>query len=184
MLGFVKMTLRIAAAALLAVLTPSLAVALPGQSVAAFTPWAKSNTALHGLARMTNQMTGSPYYHATFHAGGLAGAFTADVDDRERISDEIVGLETSNESYDILKHLDTAAQLLAAVYGLTVPADFTGSSKVGTWTMYGERSATAIYRGKIYAYELRQSYVKLIPLASIDAEVKSVEGCVHQECGD
>jgi hypothetical protein len=174
---------RICAASLLA-LVPAIAVASPGQTVAQFASWAKANPALHDLQKKMSEMSAMPYYSATFKAGSVAGTFLANVGGDSKIVDESVAVAGSSQSYDILKHLDTASAMLATVYGANVDGDFKSSSKVGSWTLFHETSPTALYRGKLYGYELAFAFVKLIPLWMVDSEAKNLAMCVKMECGD
>lgn len=162
---------------------PALACAMLGQTASGFVAWANGNPALHGLAKKTGDMSGLPYYTATFRAGAIDGTFLANVGESGRIDDESVALVTG-QSYDILKHLDTASSLLTAVYGAAVATDFKTATKVGSWTLRLEPQATALYGGKLYGYELAFHFVKLIPVAKVAGEAKYLASCVTRECGD
>jgi hypothetical protein len=174
----------ISSTALLLALAPAVAAAMPGQTMPQLAAWAKANPALHGLQKKTGDMSGLPYYTATFHAGSFAGTFMSNVGEDQKILDESVAVQTSNDSYDILKHTDAAGLMLATVYGADLAGDFKNAKTVGTWTLFGETSPTSLYRGKLYGYELAHAFVKLIPLAMVDNEAKILAGCVKQECGD
>jgi len=174
-----------AAVALFAVLVQARALAIPGTSIGQFQAWVKANPALHGLSKQqTNQMTGQPYYTATFHAGSTAGNFLANIGDNNAISDESVAVDTSSESYDILKHVDVAFAMLNAVYGSAVAGDFKSANQVGRWTLQGQTHATALYRGSLYGYEAIALSVQLIPLSKVDAERKRLADCAKTDCGD
>jgi hypothetical protein len=164
-------------------LAPALAIAMPGQTVAQFTAWANGNSALHGLAKKTGEMSGLPYYTASFHAGSTAGTFLANVGEHDAIIDESVAV-TTTQAYDILKHRDTASTMLTAVYGPGVSDDFAAAAKVGSWTLKDQTQQTALYRGKLYGYEVAFAWVKLIPVAGVAGEAKNLAACVTQECGD
>lgn len=173
----------VAAAILAAALVQAPALAIPGTSVAQFQAWAKANPALHKLSKqLTNQDTGQPYFTATFQAGSTAGQFQADVGDDGKISSESVGVDTSDESYDILKHLDLASNMIGAVYGTAAADDFKNAALVGRWKLQGFTHATAFYRGKLYGYEASLFSVQLIPASKIDAEAKRLMGCVKSNC--
>jgi hypothetical protein len=174
---------QICAASLLALL-PSVAVASPGQTVAQFTSWVKANPALQGLQKKMSDMSGAPYYSATFKAGTVAGNFLANISDGGKVLDESVAVANASETYDILKHFDTAAAMLSTVYGADVAGDFKSATKVGAWTLYQQTQQTALYRGKLYGYEPAFVFVKLIPLSMVDNEAKTLASCVKTECGD
>jgi hypothetical protein len=176
--------LRTFLAALLLAATPTLAGATPGQSVAQFQAWAKANPALHSLSKKTDEMSGAPYFSATFHAGSTAGNFMASIDDGGNVASESVAVDGTPGNYDILKHLDLANQLLQTVYGGNVGGDFAQAKVVGRWTEFGENGPTVLYRGSLYGYEAAHSFVKLIQLAAIAAEAKQLQLCSKQECGD
>ena len=173
---------QICAASLLA-LVPAIAVASPGQTLAQFTSWAKANPALQGLQKKMSEMSGEPYYSATFKAGSVTGNFLANIGE-SKVVDESVAVANASDSYDILKHFDTAAALLAAVYGANVAGDFKGATKVGSWTLYKQTQQTALYRGKLFGYEPAYAFVKLIPLSMVDNEAKTLASCAKTECGD
>lgn len=161
------------------------ALASPGQTVAEFQSWAKANPALHGLSKQQlNQDTGQPYYSATFQAGATPGTFLANIGADGKVADESVGVDTPNEAYDILKHVDTAAALVDAVYGPGLANDFKTATHVGQWSLKGRTHATALVRGKIYGYEIAFHFVQLIPLSRIDAEAKRLASCAATECDD
>jgi hypothetical protein len=174
---------QICAAALLA-LVPAMAAASPGQTVAQFTGWAKANSALHDLQKKTGEMSGQPYYTATFQVGSVTGNFMANIGGDLKVLDESVAVANSSQSYDILKHLDTASALLSAVYGANVAGDFKGAAKVGSWTLHGQSQQTALYRGKLFGYEPAFAFVKVIALSMVDDEAKTLASCVNTECGD
>jgi len=175
----------VSAAALAIVLVQRPALSLPGQTIAQFQAWAKVNPALHGLSKQQmNQMTAQPYFTATFHAGSTPGNFLANVGDDNKVSDESVAVDTSSETYDILKHLDTAMALVGAVYGANVANDFKTATQVGRWTLYGQSQATVLDRGQLYGYEASYHFVQLIPPSRIDAEAKRLAGCAKTDCGD
>ena len=179
-----KISFRSLCAAALLASIPVVAAAMPGQTVAQFMTWAKANPALHGLQKKMNEMSAMDYYSATFQAGSVKGNFLANVGENSKISDESVAVDTGSQNYDILKHPEVPPALLAAVYGSDVVADFKGATKVGSWTLKNATSPTALYRGKLYGYELAFSFVKLIPVSTVDAEAKNLAACVTQECGD
>jgi hypothetical protein len=174
---------QICAASLLA-FVPAIATASPGQTMAQFAIWAKANPNLHGMKKKMSEMSAMPYYSATFQAGSVAGTFLANVGGDSKIVDESVAVANSSQSYDILKHLDTASAMLAAVYGANVAGDFNRATKIGTWTLYQQTQPTALYRGKLYGYEPAFAFVKLIPLWMVDSEAKNLATCVKMECGD
>jgi hypothetical protein len=169
--------------ALLLALIPALATAMPGQSVAQFTAWANASPALHGLTKKTGDMSGLPYYVATFHAGATAGNFLANFDESGKVQDESVAVDTG-QKYDILKHLDEASAMLTTVYGAAAAADFKAAAKVGSWTLYQQPQATALYRGKLWGYELAFGWVKMMPVGGVAGEAKNLAACVTRECGD
>lgn len=174
-----------AAAGLAIILLRAPASALPGQTIAQFQAWAKANPALHGLSKQQmNQMTAQPYFTATFQAGSTPGNFLANFGDDNKVTDESVAVNTSSDTYDILKHLDTAAALVGAVYGSNVGNDFKTATQVGRWTLYGQSQATVLYRGKLYGYEAAYHFVQLISPSRIDAEAKRLADCAKTECGD
>ena len=126
------------------------------------------------MQKKMSEMSALPYYSATFQAGSVAGTFLANVGGDSKIVDESVALANSSESYNILKHLDTASAMLAAVYGSRVAGDFKSATKVGSWTLYQETHPTALYRGKLYGYGTAFAWVKLIPLWMVDSEAKNL----------
>ena len=175
----------VAAAVLVAALAQGSALAIPGATISQFQAWAKANPALHGLSKQqTNQMTGQPYYTAKFHAGSTAGNFLANVGEDNAISDESVAVDTTSETYDILKHTDVAFAMIAAVYGSAVADDYKSANQVGRWTLKQQRGATALYRGKLYGYEAAFFSVQLIPTSKIAAESKRLAQCAKTDCGD
>ena len=95
-----------------------------------------------------------------------------------------MAVANAGDSYDILKHLDTAGSMLSTVYGANVAGDFKSATKVGSWTLYQQTQPTALYRGKLYGYEPAYAFVKLIPLSKVDNEAKTLASCVKTECGD
>ena len=137
-----------------------------------------------GCQKKMSEMSAMPYYSATFQAGTVAGTFLANVGGDSKIVDESVAVANAGESYNILKHLDTASAILAAVYGANVAGDFKGATKVGAWTLYQQTQPTALYRGKLYGYEPAFAFVKLIPLWMVDSEAKNLAMCAKMECGD
>jgi len=160
------------------------ALAIPGQTIAQFQNWARANPALHGLSKQqVNQDTGQPYFTATFQAGSTPGTFLAN-DNDGKVTDESVGVDTPDEAYDILKHMDTAAALVDAVYGSDVAHDFKTATQVGQWTLKGRTHATGLSRGKIYGYETTFHFVQLIPTSRIDAEAKRLASCAKTVCDD
>ena len=172
-----------AAAALVASLVQGPALAIPGTTISQFQVWAKANPALHRLSKQQmNQDTGQLYYTASFHARSTAGVFQADVGSDNRISDESVAVDTTNEAYDILKHRDVASAMIATVYGSNVGDDFKSATQVGQWSLYGQTHVTALYRGKLYGYEATLFSVQLMPTSKIDAESKRLAGCVKTDC--
>jgi hypothetical protein len=173
---------QICAASLLA-LVPAIAAASPGQTAAQFTTWAKANSALHDLQKKMSEMSGEPYYSATFKAGSVSGNFLANIGE-SKVVDESVAVANGGDSYNINKHLDTAAALLSAVYGADVAGDFKSATKVGAWTLYQQTQQTALYRGKLFGYEPAYAFVKVIPLSMVDNEAKTLASCVKTECGD
>jgi hypothetical protein len=175
---------RASSFAMLIVLLPGIACAMPSQTVSQFVAWAKANPALHGLVKDTNQMDATPYYKATFTAGGTAGNFTADIGEKSTVIDETVAVDTLNESYDILKHRDTASLMLSTVYGSNVAADFKDAASVGSWVLFGEHLSTALYRGKLYGYEASFASVKVIPVSNVDQEARTIKDCTTHPCGD
>jgi hypothetical protein len=179
-----KNTWRLICAASLIALVPAIAIASPGQTATQFESWAKANPALHGMQKKMSEMSALPYYSATFQAASVAGTFLANVGEGSKIVDESVAVANSSQSYDILKHPDTASALLAAVYGANVTSDFKSATKVGTWKLYQQTQQTALYRGKLYGYEAAYAFVKLIPLSMVDTEAKNLATCVKEECGD
>ena len=180
-----RFTSILAVAALAIVFVRAPALSLPGQSIAQFQAWAKANPALHGLSKQQmNEMTAQPYFSATFHAGSTPGNFLANFGDDNKATDESVAVDTPSDTYDILKHPDTAIALVNAVYGSSVANDFKTATKVGQWALYGQSHLTALYRGKFYGYEAAYHFVQLIPPSRIDAEAKRLAGCAKTECGD
>jgi hypothetical protein len=173
----------VAAATLAAALVQAPALAIPGTPVSQFQVWAKANPALHKLSKqLTNQDTGQPYFTATFQTGSTAGQFQADVADDGKISNESVAVDSSNESYDILKHLDFASSMIGAVYGTATADDFKSAAQVGRWNLQGFTHATVLYRGKLYGYEASLFSVQLLPPTKIDAEAKRLAACVKSDC--
>lgn len=159
------------------------ALAIPGTTVSQFQAWAKANPALHNVSKqLTNQDTGQPYFTAAFQAGPRSGQFQADVGDDGKIADESIAVDSPNESYDILKHLDVASTMIGAVYGSATADDFKGATQVGRWKLLGYTHATVLYRGKLYGYEASLFSVQLIPPAKIDAEAKRLAACVTTNC--
>ncbi|MBV8721950.1 MAG: hypothetical protein JO277_07355 [Candidatus Eremiobacteraeota bacterium] len=164
---------------------PAAASAMPGQSTHAFTAWAKSNGALHGLTRKMNEMSADPYYSASFRtANGTAGTFVSNVNDSNAIFMESVAVDSASDSYDILGHLDTAAALLRAVYGAGIAGDFTGAALVGRWKLKDDVMPTALYRGKQFGYEAAHAFVQVWPLDQVANQAKTLASCVREECGD
>jgi hypothetical protein len=184
--GYTMRFASIPVAALIVALFSTLpALAIPGQSIAQFQSWAKANPALHGLSKqLMNQDTALPYFTATFQAGSTPGTFLANADGNGKITDESVGVDTPDEAYDILKHFDTAAALVDAVYGSDVANDFKTATPVGKWALKGRTHATGLSRGKIYGYETTFHSVQLIPTSRIDAEAKRLASCAKTECDD
>lgn len=131
-----------------------------------------------------NEMTGQPYFTATFRAGSVAGKFYANFGDDNRVSDESVGVDTTSETYDILKHPGVAQAMIATVYGNAVANDFTSAAQVGRWKLYQQTQSTVLYRGKLYGYEASYLAVKLISPAQVDAEAKLLARCATMDCGD
>jgi hypothetical protein len=179
-----KITWRHICAAALVVLVPSVAAASPGQTIAQFASWAKGNAALHDLQKKMGEMSGLPYYSATFRAGSISGTFLANIGEGSKVVDESVAVADTGQSYDILKHPDTASLMVSTVYGADVVGDLKSAAKVGSWTLFQQTSATALFRGKLYGYELAFAFVKLIPLTAVDGEAKNLAACVKTECGD
>jgi hypothetical protein len=171
-------------ALILLCVSPAVASAMPGQTNAQFSAWAKANPALHGLTKKMGEMSGMPYYSATFAAGSAKGTFMANVDGNSKVSDESVAFDAPAGVYDILKHPETAKLMLTAVYGAGIATDLTTASKEGTWTMHDDTQATTLYRGKLFGYELAHTFVKLIPVAAVAAEAKLLATCAKTECGD
>lgn len=171
-------------AAMLLALMPAFALATPGQSVAQFTAWAKANPALRHLAKKKSEMSGLPYYTAAFQAGKIAGTFLANVDEGGKISDESVAVSNAPESYDILKHREVAAVMVATVYGSSVSGDFSVALKLGSWRLKAQTQQTELYRGKLFGYEVAYQFVQLLPLAQVAGEAKRLQSCVNTECGD
>jgi hypothetical protein len=173
------------AALTLTLCSPQAAAASPGQTVAQFQSWAKANPALHALSKQqVNQDTGQPFYTATFQAGLTPGTFLANIGSDGKVTDESVEVDTTVEAYDILKHLDTAAAMVEAVYGPDVAKDFKTATRVGQWALKGRTHATALSRGTIYGYETTYHFVQLIPASRIDAEAKRLVSCAAAECDD
>jgi hypothetical protein len=179
-----KKTWRQICATVLLALVPAAAIALPGQTETQFESWAKAGPSLHNMQKKISEMSALPYYSATFKAGPISGTFLANVGEGSKIVDESVALANASESYDILKHFDTAWDLLAAVYGTAIAGDFRTAKKVGSWTLYQEKQPTALYRGTLYGYEAAFAFVKLIPLSMVDKEAKLLATCAKEECGD
>ena len=171
-------------AALALLMTSAPAYALPGQTTAQLVAWAKANPALHGLTKKIEEMSGNPFYSATFESGSNQGFFNATLDEHGNVTNESLGIGNGPDNYDILKHPATAAALVKTVYGDAVAADMRSATLVGRWTMLGETSATALYRGTLYGYEQAHAFVKILPLGSIGAEAQQLKTCAKQECGD
>jgi hypothetical protein len=176
--------LRAAAAAAFLVLLPGVAAAWPGQTITQFTRWAEGNSAFIGLTKKMGEMSGAPYYTATFVAGNVHGNFMANANSDSQIVDESVAVAGAGDTYDILKHPETSLLLLTTVYGTTAASDFRSATKVGSWTLHGQSQPTALYRGSAFGYELAYAFVKLIPLSMVAQEAKTLASCVDTECGD
>lgn len=174
-----------AAALVLALSSPAIAPAMPGQSVGDFRTWAKANSALRGLAQKMNEMTADPYFSATFRThDGIAAMFTANVGGNNKIFTEDVYVDTNSETYDIQHHLDTAFALVLAVYGDDVASDYRHAAPVGHWKLYGVTTTTALFRGKRFGYQVANYGVELLPLSEVASRAQALSSCVKQECGD
>lgn len=172
-----------AAAALVLASVAVSARAIPGQTVVVFEAWAKDNPVLHHLEKKKSEMSGLPYYTATFHEGAANGNFLANIGENGIVTDEAVAIDTT-QTFDILKHRPVALAMLHAVYGQKTAEDFQTADDVGTWTLKNQTNATSLYRGQKFGYELTMLSVKVIPAAQVDAEAKMLAQCVKEECGD
>lgn len=166
-----------------ALLLPTTAMAMPGQTVPAFHTWASHNPALRNMAQHTSEMSGQPYFSADFHIGDQSGTFSASVGGGHIVS-ESIGIDTGSDDYDMTKHHTMLESLLRTVYGKSIVDDFNAAKPMGRWTLHNDNVSTALFSGKLFTYEVAHSFVRILKASEAHAEAKRLAECVKMECGD
>jgi hypothetical protein len=165
---------------------PVTALALPGQSIAAFKSWASGKKLLAGIRSQPDEMSGDPAFVLTTADRGIAWRFYATTDgkaiERETIAVSTVGGEPGSAP---IRHdgKGYGFTFFASLYGASVAADFRAAHSVGSVKDPTNGQATQYYVGNRYGYTVAKS-VTVETLFAVKSDMALAQRCAKapQNC--
>jgi hypothetical protein len=179
---------RAALALALALACIAPAAAIPGQTLAQFSAWAKTRTLLAGIERHRDELSGFPAFSVDTSDHGIAWRFYATSDGstirREMLAVGNPGKPTGSAA---ILHDGTGYgyQFFASLYGPAVAHDFLSAKQVAAIVDPSNKTVSRFFLGKRFGYSTSGSIV-VESHAAFDIDLAQAKKCAKapQNCSE